>query len=112
MKLPGYIAIILVILMAWGSLFLTVIDQASKLRGVSNQEIQLSSQLKQVQLKASAARSAQLQTILQDMQCIANFFAQPNRSSTVLNPANLQQCTLQKNTVGTSGGSAGATKSN
>lgn len=107
-----YIVIFVVVFVAWGSLFATTLNQDARLNKVAAQNEALAAQnaliVKQLQAniaKASAARSAQLQTILQDMQCIADFFNQTNRTNLTL--SNLQSCTI----ISTSGGSAGSTKS-
>lgn len=114
MKFSYLISILIIIVVAWGSLFITVINQSSKIKAViaydqtlSLQNDKIDKQLQSNITRASTARNAQLTTILKDMQCIATFFAQPDRTNLTL--TNLQACTLQP--ISSSGGATGSTKS-
>lgn len=113
MRTPHFITILLVIFLVWGSLFITILNQDSRLRTVASRDQSLAlqndkiiNQLKTNIAKSSAARNLQLDTILQDMQCIGDYFAITDHTSYVL--SNLNQCTIIPST---SGGSAGGTKS-
>lgn len=79
--------------------------QLAQIKSISQQIKNLAQQNLSESTAASKQNAQQLQTLSQELQCIGDFFAQPNRTNLTI--SNLNNCTV----ASVPGGSAGSNKS-